>query len=60
MTNNVHALWLEYFESCRLKIWSGLILADNGDAEARKLKRIEKIVHGLIYPGEGVHFEGDG
>ena len=60
MNLDLCALWLEYFETCRLKIWSGLILAPDGDAEANKLRRIEKIVHGLIYPGEGVHFEGDG
>ena len=60
MNLDLHALWLEYFETCRMEIWSKLMLDPNGHSEADKLGKIDKIIHSLIYPGEGVYFEGDG
>ena len=58
MTNNVHALWLQYLEEARMKTW--MTERANDFADTRKLVRIAQIEHSLIYPGEGVYFEGDG
>lgn len=56
--DEILTLWFTYLGEARLNEWNYNGVFD--DPNAKRLVRIAEAEYKLIYPGEGVHFEGDG
>ena len=57
-SKEIHTLWLQYLDAVKADEWNNIGVL--GTPDVHRLHRIAEAEYVLIYPGEGVHFEGDG